>query len=318
MKVVQRFGKDGLATVYIGETKRGRIEFVESVPPPFTRDEKWVLIVSSLYGCPVKCQMCDAGGGFGGKLTLEEILSQVDYLVSLYYPNYQIPADKFKIQFARVGEPSFNSNVLEALKVLPHIYDAPGLTPSLSTIAPRGSDDFFDELIEIKKDLYPYNFQLQFSVHSTNQTKRDAIIPLKKWSLEKIANYGEKFYQKNGKKITLNFILADDFTISPDTIKSTFSPEIFFIKMTPLNPTYRAHTSGLKCALNAKSETEFNAPSIATELKDLGYEVLISIGALEENNIGSNCGQYIRTFEENSKTGNIPQNSYKPSNYIRD
>jgi 23S rRNA (adenine2503-C2)-methyltransferase len=31
-------------------------------------------------------------------------------------------------------------------------------------------------------------------------------------------------------------------------------------------------------------------------LSEVGYEVLVSIGELEENHIGSNCGQYITRY----------------------
>jgi 23S rRNA (adenine2503-C2)-methyltransferase len=318
MKITQVFGKEDLATVFVGETSKGRIEFVESLQPPFSREEKWVLIISSLYGCPIECKMCDAGGCYNGKLTTKEILEQIDYLVSLYYPDCNVTSDKFKIQFARVGEPAFNPNVLEVLKLLPHIYNAPGLMPSLSTVAPSGCDDFFKNLLEIKNNYYPENFQLQFSLHTTDESERDKIIPSKKWSFEKIAEYGEEFHRSGGRKITLNFILADSFKIDPAILAATFSPEIFFIKMTPLNPTCRAIASGLKCSLQVDVRPRLKEPAIATSLKKMGYDVLVSIGEPEENSIGSNCGQYLATYEEHSKRGTVPENSYKLQNYLID
>ncbi|MFH2034997.1 MAG: radical SAM protein, partial [Candidatus Zixiibacteriota bacterium] len=147
MKIIDKTGKDDLAIVYLAETANGRhIEFVESVQPPVPREKKWVLIISTLLGCPVGCKMCDAGGWYRGKLSAEEIFDQIDYLVTSRYPDKIIPADNFKIQFARMGEPSFNADVLEVLKQLPERYLAPGLTPSVSTVAPMATDKFFDEL----------------------------------------------------------------------------------------------------------------------------------------------------------------------------
>ena len=79
MKVIAKTGNDELASVYIAEAGNGKlIEFVESVPPPYTRGEKWVLIISTLYGCPAKCKFCDAGNFYSGKPTKEELLFQVD------------------------------------------------------------------------------------------------------------------------------------------------------------------------------------------------------------------------------------------------
>ncbi|WP_373419041.1 radical SAM protein [Thermosipho africanus] len=209
MKILEKFGKEEIAYVYLGETSRGNlVEFVESIQPPIPRDEKWVLIVSTLNGCPVQCMMCDAGGFYKGKLTKEEILEQILYLVNTRYSK-KVPVKKFKIQFARMGEPALNNEVLEVLKELPEILDAPGLLPSISTVAPIGTDDFFEELYEIKEKFYRSRFQLQFSIHSTDEKQRDKIIPIKKWNFEKIALYGEKFVREGDRKVTLNFALQE-------------------------------------------------------------------------------------------------------------
>src|SRR5512138_460511 len=164
MKVIKKTGDNSLASVYVAESEEGKlIEFVESTQPPFTREEKWVLVISTLYGCPVDCLFCDAGGNYKGRLSYEDLLFQIDYPIREYYPDLNVPAKKFKIQFARMGEPSFNPNVLQLLEDLPQLYHIPGFIPSLSTIAPRGTNTFFNRLLDLKKDRYPTTFQLQFS-----------------------------------------------------------------------------------------------------------------------------------------------------------
>ena len=63
MKILARTGSEEVAIAYVGETTDGRlVEFTEAVQPPLSREEKWVLIVSSLFGCPARCAICDAGG----------------------------------------------------------------------------------------------------------------------------------------------------------------------------------------------------------------------------------------------------------------
>ena len=199
-------GSDQVAMVYIADFGQGRaVEFVESVQPPLPREKKWVLMVSTLFGCPVKCLMCDAGGTYLGKLSGDEILAQIDYLVRKRFPGDYIPVDKFKIQFARMGEPSFNPSVLDVLVELPNRYHAAGLIPSLSTVAPRGVERFFERLIEIKERLYPGgNFQFQFSVHTTDEHLRDQLIPVKKWSFAEMAEYGHRFKKAGDKKNILD------------------------------------------------------------------------------------------------------------------
>src|SRR3990167_5894736 len=104
MLVTHTKGNDQLATVFVGQINHRNFEFAESFQPPLSSKEKWVLIVSCLYGCPVKCLMCDAGKFYNGRLSKEEILEQIDYLISKRFPSRVVPVKKFKIQFTRMGD----------------------------------------------------------------------------------------------------------------------------------------------------------------------------------------------------------------------
>ena len=309
MKIITAAGNPGIATVYLAEIGSGKyVELVESVQPPFPREEKWVLIVSTLLGCPVGCSICDAGGWFDGVLTAEEILTQLDYLVTKYYPDRDVPVKKFKIQFARMGEPALNPHVLEVLEALPGLYHAPGLMPSLSTVAPLGRDAFFERLADIKEKHYANGrFQLQFSIHSTDSRQRDRWIPVKKWDFNRIARYGERFYRPGDRKITLNFALAEDSLVSVEELAAHFDPGIFMIKVTPVNPTINAHKNKKWNALHPDSRGV--EPALVRSLREARYDVIVSIGELEENKIGSNCGQYVRRFLDNPEP--LSGESYK-------
>lgn len=291
MKVVGSIGKEDLAVVYIGKMSDSKVvEFVESIQPPIPREQKWILIVSTSSGCPIKCLMCDAGGNYRGKLSKKEIFEQIDFMVLRRFPQGIVPIPKFKIQFARMGEPAFNESVLDVLNELPMRYDAPGLLPCISTISPSGTDDFFERLLEIKKEKYlGGNFQLQFSIHTTDEKWRRKLIPIKKWSFDEIAEYGERFFDEGDRKITLNFALGEGIPLAPKILYDHFSPNKFFIKITPINPTYRAVRNELESYIDPHMRGDYD---IVDELKSLGYDVLISIGEVEENQIGSNCGQY--------------------------
>ncbi|MFC1573916.1 radical SAM protein [Candidatus Latescibacterota bacterium] len=299
MKIKATAGTDDVAMVYIAEMDNGKlVEFVESVQPPIPRHKKWVLIVSSLYGCPVGCRFCDAGEYYSGKLSKDEILAQTDYMIDQRFPDRKVLVEKFKIQFARMGEPAFNPSVIDALEELPVRYDAPGLLPTLSTTAPKSNARFFDRLLTVKKELYNDRFQLQFSIHSTDVSLRDWLIPVKKWGFGQIAEYGEAFYHNSGRKITLNFALADGMTIDPDVLLSHFTPEKFLVKITPVNPTYRASMHDISSHI----QPDIEKYDIIDRLKSAGYDVILSIGELRENLIGSNCGQYITNFQKGEKT----------------
>ncbi len=296
MRVLSRIGRDDIAMVYIADLGQGElVEFVESVQPPIPREDKWVFIVSTLVGCPIGCLMCDAGGGFKRKLSVDEILAQIDYLVRGRYPDGRVPVKKFKIQFARIGEPALNMDVLDVLERLPDLYDAPGIMPSISTVAPKGTDTFFDRLLDIKNRLYSGGrFQLQFSVHTTDVCLRDRVIPVAKWDLPQIGEYGERFYVSGDRKITLNFALGWGWEVDEKLLLRYFNPDKFLIKITPINPTLKAKENGIVSYIDLDTLQERG--DVIDRLKACGYDVILSIGELEENKIGSNCGQYVRRF----------------------
>ncbi|MCK4757626.1 MAG: radical SAM protein [Thermoplasmata archaeon] len=297
MKIISEHGNKELAMVYVAQMREEdeyMVEFAESIQPPVPREEKWVLIISSLFGCPVRCRMCDAGGSYHGKLETEEMLEQIHYLIKTRFPDGQVNIPKFKIQFARMGEPALNRNVLEALRVLPERFDAPGLMPCISTVAPAGAWPFFEELIEIKDELYPDGrFQLQFSIHTTDDELRNELMPINKMTLVRIADFGERFVKTGDRKVTLNFAMAEGYPVSPDRIADIFDPEKFLIKLTPINPTNSATKNELASVIENADKISEPVKKLIAGFESLGFEVLLSIGELEENQIGSNCGMYI-------------------------
>ena len=294
MILEKEFGKDELAKVYVARTTKGLFEFAESLNPPLPREEKWVIILSCLLGCPVQCLMCDAGQNYKGCLSKEEIFEQIDFLVRKRFPGGQIHVKKWKIQFTRMGEPAFNPAVLDVLEELPARYKAPGLIPSVSTVGPLYCGNFFERLTSIKKRLYgDGHFQMQFSIHTTDTFKRDQLIPIQKMPFAQIAKFGDRFFVQGDRKITLNFIQMKDYPLLPMELIRFFDPALFLIKLTPLNPTARAVQNNLTSTLPLYVD-ESNATLVNT-LQTLGYDVIVSIGEEEENQIGSNCGQYVST-----------------------
>lgn len=293
MRILSSTGREDIAMVYIAEMEGGRLlECVEAVQPPLGREEKWVLLISTMFGCPIRCQMCDAGGHYRGKASAQEILAQIDFLVQKRYPGGDIPSRQFKIQFSRMGEPALNPAVLSVLEALPGRYRAPGLMPSLSTIAPRGTSEFFERLLQVKRVYYSGgHFQFQFSIHTTEEGLRNRLIPARKWNFAEMAAYGERFFQEGDRKITLNFALADGMPVEPAVLLAHFSPEKYLVKITPLNPTYQSRKYELSTYIDPERlDGEYR---LVQALRRAGYEVIVSIGEVEENRIGSNCGQQV-------------------------
>ena len=292
MRIVARAGNPDVAMVHVAEFGGRFVEFVESLQTGVPREEKWVVLVSTLFGCPIGCPMCDAGGDFSGRLAAAQILAQIDAVVDGRYPDRAVPARKFKVQFARMGEPALNPAVIDVLGQLPSRYRAPGLMPSVSTVAPSSAGRFFEDLLEVKNEHYPGGrFQLQFSVHSTDPNVRDLLVPVPKWGLDRIGAYGERWRRPGDRKVTLNFALAEGAPVVPESLLEHFDPRAFLVKVTPLNPTYSAIANGLASYIDPERESGY---PLLDSIRDAGYEVILSIGEKEENLIGSNCGQYVR------------------------
>lgn len=299
MKLISQQGREDLAIVYVARSEGGNlVEFVESLHPPKPREEKWILTISTLYGCPVNCTICDAGPFYLGRISKEGMFWQLDKMISGKYPDEHIPVKQLKVHFTRMGEPTFNMAVLDVIKEFDWYWKAPGFMPSISTIAPRGSEKFLDELISLKNEKFMNGrFQLQFSIHTTDSKKRDLMMPVKKWSFEKISEYGKRFFNEGDRKISLSFAPSVENEINIDKLKNIFDPEIFIIKLTPLNETVNVLKNEIIPVIS--NESNYAAEEIAKAFKKAGYETVISLNSYEEIKIGSTCGQNV-FFNENS------------------
>lgn len=294
VRVIETRGRPDLAEVFVARLRpdpASLVEFVDAIDPRYPREAKWCVTVSTQFGCVVRCAMCDSGGYYAGNLTEDEILAQISHVVRRRFPDGRVGCPKFKIHFARMGEPALNPAVIGALERLPAIYDAPGLMVCIPTVAPRSAGEWFDRLLDVKRRLYRGRFQLQFSVNSTDPIVRDRLMPVPKWTLAQIAAYGRRFHEDCDRRVVLNFALARGVPVDPDVVAAVFQPDRFVVKLTPVNPTDAAVSSGLESILSAA------APGAADDLVErfagAGFDAVVSIGAEEEIAIGSNCGQAV-------------------------
>ncbi len=293
MKIVHRRGEEDIAEAYLAKVDTDRyVEFVDSVGGAGSRDEKWVIIVSTLYGCPVKCKFCDAGRFYDGKVSKDDMIAQIDHVLEKNSNSREIDSKKFKIQFARIGEPAFNDEVIDTILEIENEYEPENFMPCISTIAPSGRNRWFEDIAELNHGIFEGDFQMQFSIHSTDEKYRDELMPVEKWSLEKIAEYGENFYS-GGRKVTLNFAIGGEERIDVEKLESIFDPRYFAVKITPINPTARAEENDLINVFDEENGRELDKVS---ELEDSTFDVYLSIGDLRENRIKSNCGQILMSY----------------------
>ncbi len=298
-EVVKIYGDAQVAEVGVLRfrgSERHIIEVVDGLAPPIERERKWIINISTQFGCPVHCPFCDAAFDYAGNLDTEELLMQVTWALERH-PGMAKICRKLKVHFARMGEPAYNPNVLEAMDRLPDVVRGEGLWCCVATVAPSGRDDWFERLYEVKEKHFRGRFQLQFSVQSTSEEVRDRLIPVKHWSLEKLEKYGSGFHQPGDRKVVLNFALARDASFDPRRVADLFDPDRFALKLTPINPTATGRDNGFETVL--RSDRDKMLKDAIAQLTEHGFDVVISVGDEREDQIGSNCGQAVRVERKN-------------------
>ncbi len=291
MRIIGEAGRKGLARVFLAEMRPGlMVEFVDACDPAVGgRDKKWVIVVSSQYGCPVGCLTCDAGGDFRGNLSAGEIISQVEQAFKMNPEQDPQKCRKLKVQFARMGEPALNDAVVEAIRWLAEKF--PRAIPCIATMAPAGRERWFASFLDVSRRFA--HAQLQFSMNTTDPEMRDRLIPYPKMGWPEMVAWGEKFYRPGSRRPSLNFALSPGVPVQAARVAELFDPAVFAIKLTPLNPTATAGESGLQCVAQGEQARRLVGQK-AREFAELGYQVIESVGNMEENDIGSNCGQMVR------------------------
>lgn len=237
--------------VYLLETEDGYpIETTDTFLPYYTKDaktdhenalksyelgsrtERWMIGVSTMSGCPVRCKFCATGSLRKTKLlTVREIVDQVEFVLDKHLILTPYDAKEFKINYTRMGEPFLNiENVKEAIRILDNRYD--NIHHYISTIGIEGSD--FSWI----KD----NITLQFSIHSFDEDYRDWLIPYrKKMKLEEIG----KVETNSNLKTTLNMTIVREQDFDVNELKRIFDKDKFFVKISPINPNDIAESNNI-------------------------------------------------------------------------
>jgi 23S rRNA (adenine2503-C2)-methyltransferase len=299
LEIVSSNGDDNVAQVFVARTRQGDdkslIEFVDGLDTRFPREKKWIINISTQYGCPIGCRFCDAGHTFHGNLESAHMLAQV-HAVLQRHPDMANKCEKLKVHFARMGEPALNDNVLEVLQALPGFTEAPGLWACVPTTAPWGRTAWFEDLLDIKNDFYRGRFQLQFSVNTTDMDVRRRLMPARLNDLDWMAAYTMRFVKPGDRTVVLNFALAEGTPFDVEAITGRFAPETVCVKLTPLNPTQTGHEQGLTTILRTDAQKRLD--DAVEALTQAGFSVVISVGDGREDSIGSNCGQSVRRIRE--------------------
>jgi 23S rRNA (adenine2503-C2)-methyltransferase len=197
-----------------------------------SRDERWMIGVSTMSGCPVRCKFCATGKlKKWRKLTAAEIVAQVEFILAKNPNQDPTKSVEFKINYTRMGEPMLNLEaVKEAISIISKKY--PNTHHYVSTIGIKGMDTSW-----VKG-----NITLQVSLHSLDEARRNELIPFpRKMTIEELG----QIRTESNLKTTVNMTLVDTADFDINKLRAAFDPAKFFIKLSPINVNETSEKNGM-------------------------------------------------------------------------
>lgn len=255
--------------------------------------KKWVATISTQKGCPMKCKFCDVPKfGFKGNVSIEELAYQIETIIKSEEVRH---TERFNVHFARMGEPTWNDNVLTFSIALKSLVNRLGLKadtvhPVVSTMLPKANKLLKQYILtwcSIKNDLYNGEAGLQFSINSTDEEQRKELFDGKSLSLAEISELAKELPMPKGRKYTLNFPVTAQTILDAKRLSELFDKDKFIVKITPIHETNSAIENGFEVTGYADYDVyrKFEQPL----LKE-GWDVIVFVPSKEEDSDRITCG----------------------------
>jgi 23S rRNA (adenine2503-C2)-methyltransferase len=264
--------------------------------------EKWVITVSTQYGCSMKCNFCDVPNiPFNGNASFEDLKQQFYNAISLF-PDVHY-TDRLNLHFARMGEPINNPEVMDFAQWIYENKDViredvglrietlhPVLTTSLPDRTPRLLQKL-ERWAKIKNRIYNGQAGLQLSINSTDEGQRQEMFCGRAMPLAKIADIVDKLPNPVGRKYCLNFAYSTDYKIDAKLLAMMFDTEKVMCKITPIHNNSACTDNNIKTIGGYESWNPYQKPE--EELKNAGFDVLVFVPSMDEEDGLVTCGNLI-------------------------
>jgi 23S rRNA (adenine2503-C2)-methyltransferase len=251
---------------------------VETVLIPQNNSNAFTICLSTQFGCRLNCAFCATGKlGLRDNLKVSEIISQI--LFSESHSGKSIN----NIVIMGMGDPLDNyDNVIKSLKIL--IKDMSRFSKNRVTLSSSG---FPDKIKQLADENLGIKFAL--SLHSTDQAKREQIMPsAKSWKIDQLIQALEYYYIRTKQDLTFEYIVFEGFNNKDEDINrlkkfcSHFPAKINLISFHNISFT-GAKNEKLKSPGRAQMEI------FANKLRNAGVNAFIRKSAGED--ISAACGQ---------------------------
>lgn len=259
--------------------------------------ERTVICCSVMSGCPVGCTFCGTGSKFVRNLQANEIVEQIETVLSdkNLLQDINKKCKKLQFMFMSMGEPMLNWDEVEkAIRIINSKFDNAQLL--LSTIG-CDNDDVFSKVISISKEIDKIG--LQFSIHKSNDEDRNKLIPFhKKMNLEKIRDAGIIWWRETNRKPFLNYCIdgSNNTDNNFKELTNLFSPIIF-------NFTFSVVCSKDENMKDASFRNLNVIKDFQNRFLQRGYNVRMFDPAGQDD-IGGGCGQlwYVQNWLKSHNT----------------
>ena len=180
--------------------------------------------ISSQVGCSLSCTFCATGTlKLERNLNYAEIYDQIFILNEEALLNFGKPLSN--IVYMGMGEPLLNyENLLKSIELVSS-KNGLSMSPKRITVSTAGIAKMIKKLADDE-----VRFNLAISLHSSDDKKREEIMPINKSiNLEELKESIKYFFEKTGTRITYEYILFKDINDSLDDAHEL----VKFCKSTP-------------------------------------------------------------------------------------
>lgn len=256
--------------------------------------KKWVATISTQKGCLMNCKFCDCPRyGFFGNASVDDMCYEIETILkgeSIKSTN------RFNVHFARMGEPTFNLNVLifaehRLRNLVANYINAKTIHLVVSTMLPNNNtslEQFILEWCNIKNFIYNGEAGLQFSINSTDDKQRCDQFNGKSLTLQQISDLAARLPMPIGRKYTLNFAVTADTILDAKRLSELFDKKKFIVKITPIHETNSAINNGFNVTTTYTDYDVYR--KFENPLINEGWEVIVFVPSKEEDSDRITCG----------------------------
>ena len=282
--------------VFEGKYENRRDIAVEAVLYKYNSyKDRTVICCSTQCGCPVGCVFCGTGKFFIRNLTCEEIVEQIETVLTYIDCNTD-EINKFQIMFMSMGEPFMNYDNLElAIIALAENYKNAELL--VSTSAPfMPIFNNIDKFVILSKKYDKIG--IQFSVHESNDDDRSKLISTKTSPLEIIGFVGDEWAKATGRKPFFNYCVHENNSNNKNVseLLENFNPNVWECTLSVICEK----DNTMQNAINEKLEL---IKSFSEKMVNAGYSIRV-FNPAGQDDIGGGCGQlwyFQQWLNENNK-----------------